>query len=113
MIQLDLSWIQCKTQKEAGFLNRIQSLTYQTTQYQDETLKKLALNSIPVDSIHEKAKISFEKQKDTTSYKDEVVKQLLSWFKSEYFTWVNTLPCDFCKGATTLIGSTQPNQEER
>jgi hypothetical protein len=34
---------------------------------------------IPVESITSKAKIAYENQKETTSFRDEIVKELLAW----------------------------------
>jgi hypothetical protein len=40
---------------------------------------------IPVDSITSKAKISYESQKETTSFRDEIVKELLAWVPKNFF----------------------------
>lgn len=43
----------------------------------------------------------------TKSEQEKQILALLRWFKEDLFTWVNKLPCDFCKvkagGARKLI----------
>ena len=40
--------------------------------------------------------------------RDYFLKELLKWFKDEFFTWVDTLPCGDCGGKTAHAGSTAP-----
>ncbi|GIL60556.1 hypothetical protein Vafri_15101 [Volvox africanus] len=45
---------------------------------------------------------------------DLLAKKLLQWFKTEFFTWVDTLPCSRCGStATQPGGAAQPLAEER
>eukprot|EP01080_Neovahlkampfia_damariscottae_P001488 gene1488-12105_t len=113
MFQVDLSVVPCSNQKENQFLYRLYSSLQQSAQYYDEGMKKVALQVIPVSSITKKAKESYESQQDSTSYRDEIVKQLLSWFKGEFFSWVNAPNCDHCQSPTKCIGMSQPTEEEK
>jgi peptide-N4-(N-acetyl-beta-glucosaminyl)asparagine amidase len=45
--------------------------------------------------------------------RDELLRQLLHWFKKEFFSWVNALPCTVCGGDTESAGASQPNMEEQ
>ena len=42
----------------------------------------------------------------------ELLAQLVEWFKCSFFTWVDTLPCDFCLSPTVSAGSLPPTIEE-
>jgi peptide-N4-(N-acetyl-beta-glucosaminyl)asparagine amidase len=44
---------------------------------------------------------------------DAFLKELLAWFKSDFFTWVNSPPCCGCGGSTTLKGMSPPTDAER
>ncbi|GIL91490.1 hypothetical protein Vretimale_18777 [Volvox reticuliferus] len=45
---------------------------------------------------------------------DLLAKKLLQWFKTEFFTWVDTLPCSRCGStATRSGGAAQPLADER
>ena len=48
----------------------------------------------------------------TTGPRDKVLKELLAWFKADFFTWVDTLPCSTCGGKTTAAGGAAPSQED-
>ncbi len=39
-------------------------------------------------------------------------KQLLFWFKHDFFKWVDKPQCDFCMGTTQLLGNDHPKAEE-
>lgn len=36
------------------------------------------------------------------SLQDMLILELLQWFKEDFFTWVNTPPCDNCGGKTNF-----------
>ncbi|KAI9303622.1 hypothetical protein BJ944DRAFT_165103, partial [Cunninghamella echinulata] len=69
-----------------------------------------ALDVIPIHILYEEA----EKKCNTENeLEDQVIKQLLYWFKNEFFKWVDALPCDTCGSTvTTFKGNAQPNQED-
>ncbi|KAI1902418.1 hypothetical protein AGOR_G00044560 [Albula goreensis] len=43
---------------------------------------------------------------------DMLVLELLRWFKGEFFTWVDSLPCSRCGGRTVSKGALPPSPEE-
>jgi peptide-N4-(N-acetyl-beta-glucosaminyl)asparagine amidase len=45
-------------------------------------------------------------------YTHALVKSLLYWFKIEFFTWVDTLPCQICNNQTKNIGTGQPFEND-
>lgn len=36
------------------------------------------------------------------SLQDMLILELLSWFKNDFFTWVDTLDCEYCGGKTVF-----------
>ena len=47
------------------------------------------------------------------SFRDYVLKQLLHWYKHEFFRWTNSPKCAQCQSDTQSIGHAQPTAEER
>ncbi|MFT7811400.1 peptide-N(4)-(N-acetyl-beta-glucosaminyl)asparagine amidase isoform X1 [Arapaima gigas] len=46
------------------------------------------------------------------SEEDFLVLELLRWFKEEFFSWVNCLPCSNCGGETQSSGSLTPSADD-
>lgn len=49
---------------------------------------------------------------DSTYEKDILLLELLAWFKSSFFTWVDRPSCRLCKEATVPAGPAEPTIEE-
>ncbi|GAB0491760.1 hypothetical protein MMPV_003015 [Pyropia vietnamensis] len=50
---------------------------------------------------------------DLTTCPDmHLTRALLTWFKTDFFSWVDTLPCDSCGHATTVTDTVGPSDEE-
>ena len=47
-----------------------------------------------------------------THLHDAFVRELLSWFKSDFFAWVNSPPCCQCRGSTSARGMSPPTEAE-
>eukprot|EP01116_Phalansterium_solitarium_P017534 TRINITY_DN4347_c0_g1_i2.p1 TRINITY_DN4347_c0_g1~~TRINITY_DN4347_c0_g1_i2.p1 ORF type:complete len:454 (+),score=131.93 TRINITY_DN4347_c0_g1_i2:185-1546(+) len=77
--------------------------------YEDSALQQKARGVIPIEVLRERARTNPEPR---PSERDELMVQLLRWFKQEFFRWVNAPPCDRCNGATTSIGMGQPTPDE-
>jgi hypothetical protein len=45
--------------------------------------------------------------------RDFLLKELLQWFKTEFFTWVDTLPCSTCAGKTAHAGGGAPTATDQ
>lgn len=46
------------------------------------------------------------------SEEDLLVLELLRWFKGEFFSWVDCLPCNHCGGPTQSSGPLAPSTED-
>ena len=84
-------------------------------QYEDETLQALALSLIPEDQLREKARQSIAGAQQQGSgaaagsagEEDAFVRQLLAWFKRDFFTWVQ------CQAAITCSGQPPSGRDIR
>uniref|UniRef100_H3G591 Transglutaminase-like domain-containing protein n=1 Tax=Phytophthora ramorum TaxID=164328 RepID=H3G591_PHYRM len=66
--------------------------------YENKQMQAEALRRIPVDKLHERAQAN---PSPMPLYQDELVKQLLHWFKREFFTWMNQPRCSTCNHEKT------------
>ncbi|KAL9650934.1 hypothetical protein ABK040_015037 [Willaertia magna] len=108
------------SEHEKKILNKLLSYHQQSSQYTDEQLKLKARSIIPVDNLHQKAEQAYKEQKllrpnDSNVILERfIIKELLAWFKNEFFKWVNNPPCEHCQSTNTqLIGGVAPNQYEQ
>jgi hypothetical protein len=103
-------------QSTQQFLARLQSYARAVLEYEIESLQSQARSVIPIQTLIERANkvISEYKAEDVKlSFKDQLVKQLLAWFKFEFFKWTNQPECEHCKQANTeAIGGTHPSAQE-
>ena len=104
--------------KEADFLRRIQSTMAHVMMYEDPNLQHKARTIIPVATLREKAEgrlhcsSSGRRNVCETSLDDCLVMELLDWFKTSFFKWVDSPPCDTCGGGTHHAGSADPTPAE-
>eukprot|EP00743_Colponemidia_sp_Colp-15_P008244 GILK01008945.1.p1 GENE.GILK01008945.1~~GILK01008945.1.p1 ORF type:complete len:877 (-),score=138.60 GILK01008945.1:98-2728(-) len=94
------------TQKMAA---RIKSNMNHMMIYEQPEVRQKALSVIPVALLEERCRIDV----NPLPGRDELLKQLLYWFKHEFFTWCNSPPCRVCNGSTQAMGGTQPTVEEQ
>lgn len=98
------------------FLRQIESLSDEVMQYEDEVLQETGRSMMPLEKLKNKTMESLRKiqksikegkSKDEPSYDDLFIWELAEWFKTDFFTWVNALPCPICKNEkTTPVGHT-------
>ncbi|CAI5732351.1 unnamed protein product [Peronospora destructor] len=81
-------------QHQPGMLKRLQSGLQRAQSYESKKMQEEALKRIPVDTLHERARSNTSPM---PLYQDELIKQLLRWFKREFFTWMNQPHCSVCK----------------
>jgi len=83
-------------------------MTYENPLWQEEARKV-----IPIERLQRRAQELISSGESKLDIRDELMNQLLSWFKGEFFKWVNNAPCDTCGSESTQgIGGTRPNASE-
>jgi peptide-N4-(N-acetyl-beta-glucosaminyl)asparagine amidase len=97
-----------------SFILLIENLSDTVMQYEDESLKKSALQIIPVEKLKLNAIENLRKyqalikKKEITEEEppldDFILEELAAWFKNDFFTWVNNMDCKKCKGETRASG---------
>lgn len=103
-------------QNDKAFLSRIQHSFHHTKQYSDAALQRAALEVIPVADLEKRANELKEKTAGAVSYRDALLLELLHWYKSDFFKWVNAPDCAHCASGNqkmVMKGGTAPTAEER
>ncbi|DAZ94945.1 TPA: hypothetical protein N0F65_000324 [Lagenidium giganteum] len=95
---------------EPTMLARLQSGVERVRAYESKAMQEEARQRIPVALLHERARANPSPMPD---YQDELVKQLLAWFKKEFFSWMNQPKCSACGfEQTKLVKSDKPTTQE-
>ncbi|KAK6323927.1 hypothetical protein J4Q44_G00062660 [Coregonus suidteri] len=99
------------------FLTTLQSNFQHVMEYENSELQQKALCVIPHQQLTTavKEKLQQSKQADpdcNLSEEDLLVLALLRWFKEEFFSWVDCLPCSHCGGPTQSSGPLAPSTED-
>ncbi|XP_050074079.1 peptide-N(4)-(N-acetyl-beta-glucosaminyl)asparagine amidase [Anopheles maculipalpis] len=99
-------------------LRHLELLSDQVMQYEDELLLASGKSLIPIDTLTAKAKGKLAQWKrllasnepstqKEPSEEDLLLEELTAWFRADFFTWVNALPCTVCGNEKTqLVRST-------
>jgi peptide-N4-(N-acetyl-beta-glucosaminyl)asparagine amidase len=95
-------------QRSAEFRSRLSRESKRVVkEYNDPDLQDKARDIIPIERIHDEANST------TGDFQEALIKALLKWFKNEYFSWVDKLPCDSCGSNETVgAGAGQPTPFE-
>lgn len=79
--------------------------------YSKEELKAKAKQAIPLDVLRERMQLTRNR---LPSDKDELIRQLLFWFKSNFFKWADKIPCQHCNSPNTVSDFPEkPTEDER
>ncbi|XP_026145753.1 peptide-N(4)-(N-acetyl-beta-glucosaminyl)asparagine amidase-like [Carassius auratus] len=105
------------TSSSVTFLKTLQSNFQHVLIYESPELQQKALNCIPHELLRSRAKERLKQAKDVEpacdlGEEDMLVLELLQWFKGDFFSWVDNLPCSRCGGATQPSGSPPPSNDD-
>ncbi|KFB51625.1 AGAP007390-PA-like protein [Anopheles sinensis] len=94
-------------------LLQLELLSDQVMQYEDELLLVGGRSVIPIDELTARAKdklIQWQRLlhgsangEQEPSHEDLLLEELTAWFKADFFTWVNALPCLVCGNEKTQL----------
>ena len=92
------------------FNAKLQSCLAHMDSFEDPVAQAAALSVIPLERLEKQARQKFQavKAKDP-SLKEELYRDLLllefkEWFKTDFFSWVDSPPCSSCGGPTQSCG---------
>ena len=105
---------------ERIFLRQIEQLSDSVMQYEDAALQKSALEIMPTEKFKQNAIEKLRKlqklikskeiKEDEPPLEDLILEELAAWFKNDFFTWINAMPCRVCKNdKTDAIGTRMEN----
>lgn len=97
---------------EPTMVKKLQDGIQRAKSYESKEMQQEALRHIPVQLLEERARAN---PSPMPLFQDELVKQLLHWFKGEFFSWMNQPRCSSCNHEKTSLKRTEApqTQEER
>ncbi|XP_028316958.1 peptide-N(4)-(N-acetyl-beta-glucosaminyl)asparagine amidase isoform X2 [Gouania willdenowi] len=107
------SSLECST----SFFVTLQSNFQHVILYENTDLQQKARSVIPHQELTSAAQQKLQEAKVTdpdckVGIEDFLVLELLKWFKQDFFSWVNCLPCSRCTGPTQNTGSLSPSTDD-
>ncbi|KXZ54930.1 hypothetical protein GPECTOR_3g100 [Gonium pectorale] len=103
----------------AAFESRLHAIQHIALRCEDPTLQERARAVMPLARLRASAAESVAlaarlgSDVEAPAQEDELARGLLGWFKTEFFSWVNTLPCSACGCADTLsTGLVAPSPDD-
>lgn len=106
-------------QEQASFISQVQGTIEKLNTYDDELSQAIALSVMDLEAMKtraaEAAALSLLlKENPPLAEEDQLALELLSWFKLEFFSWVDKPCCLYCQNpATHLVQTAKPTAEER
>ena len=99
--------------KETEFYNMLKHGIAHVTNYMRPKLLLKARGCMPLQQMIEKAKECCTQLNLGDKFlQDQLLIQLLRWFKESFFQWMDTPSCVFCGASTKLTGRVPPLPEE-
>ncbi|XP_037831642.1 peptide-N(4)-(N-acetyl-beta-glucosaminyl)asparagine amidase isoform X2 [Kryptolebias marmoratus] len=100
-----------------SFFVTLQSNFQHVMQYEKPELQQKARSVIPHQELFSAAQHKLNKLKEADpgcklGIEDFLVLELLRWFKQDFFSWVDCLPCSQCQGPTQHGCSLSPNADD-
>ncbi|XP_058833758.1 peptide-N(4)-(N-acetyl-beta-glucosaminyl)asparagine amidase [Topomyia yanbarensis] len=96
-----------------GLLQQLEVLSDQVMQYDDDELLQSGRDIIPLEMLRIRAKEKLrrvQKMIKSGTFDDEeplmedlILEELVSWFKSDFFRWINAMPCSTCGNEKTEL----------
>lgn len=96
----------------AKFLATVRTYQKAVEEYEIPSVQEAALKHIPLTTLRASAASDVQSNKHPTIDK-ALLKQLLHWFKTSFFTWVDAPSCWSCGKPTTATGMVAPTPSER
>uniref|UniRef100_A0A4W6FQ15 Peptide-N(4)-(N-acetyl-beta-glucosaminyl)asparagine amidase n=1 Tax=Lates calcarifer TaxID=8187 RepID=A0A4W6FQ15_LATCA len=95
-----------------SFFVTLQSNFQHVMLYENPALQQKAKSHIPHQQLSSAAQHKLKQAKEADPGEDFLVLELLRWFKQDFFSWVDCLPCSSCGGSTQNAGSLSPSTDD-
>ncbi|XP_032378231.1 peptide-N(4)-(N-acetyl-beta-glucosaminyl)asparagine amidase isoform X2 [Etheostoma spectabile] len=100
-----------------SFFVTLQSNFQHVLLYENPELQRKARSHIPHQKLSSAAELKLKEAKEADpecklGIEDFLVLELLRWFKQDFFSWVDCLPCSSCKGPTQNASSLSPSTDD-
>ncbi|XP_061111437.1 peptide-N(4)-(N-acetyl-beta-glucosaminyl)asparagine amidase isoform X2 [Conger conger] len=104
-------------ESSVSFFRTLQSNVQHVMVYESPSLQHKALELIPLPRLTATAQSRLKQAQEADpgcglSEQDMLLLELLGWFKGQFFSWVNCLPCVRCGGPTQSRGGLPPSPDE-
>ncbi|XP_061838353.2 peptide-N(4)-(N-acetyl-beta-glucosaminyl)asparagine amidase isoform X3 [Nerophis lumbriciformis] len=101
----------------SDLLMTLQSNSQHVLLYENPALQQKARSCVPCRQLSSAAERKLKVAKEVDSEcqlgkEDFLVLELLHWFKYDFFSWVDCLPCSHCGGQTQNTGSLSPTTDD-
>ncbi|XP_030044841.1 peptide-N(4)-(N-acetyl-beta-glucosaminyl)asparagine amidase-like [Microcaecilia unicolor] len=102
---------------EMKFFKTLQSNFEHVLVYENPAVVDKALTIIPVRELKKRSQQKLAQatridQDTSMNQEDFLLLELLHWFKSDFFQWVNNLPCNRCAGETQSRTGLSPSADD-
>ncbi|XP_075171385.1 peptide-N(4)-(N-acetyl-beta-glucosaminyl)asparagine amidase isoform X1 [Anomaloglossus baeobatrachus] len=102
---------------EIKFFKTLQSNAQHVVMYELAELQQKAREHVPVSELKAKAQEKLQQarslESDTSMNEDDfLMLELLRWFKEQFFSWVNNLPCSRCGEQTEAKEALAPSDDD-
>ena len=100
-------------EKETEFYGVLKRSIARVMNYMRPELLEKARRCMPLQQLTEKARECCTQLNQGDRFlQDQLLIQLLRWFKESFFRWMDTPSCSVCGGSTKLVGTVPPLAEE-
>lgn len=106
---------------ESSFESQLRNNIRHFKVYEDRSNQLKALSQVPLEDLRAVAQAKYDSsdkpstalpQNGNDVVKDMLLMELMEWFKTEFFTWMNSPPCPHCNKPTEGTGSGKPTPLE-